>query len=68
MQAFSSTEQAGLETLAANEAPTEATLAEEGGAESAAAGILGSASSIGFKFAGLNQPTGSTNQPTGATG
>ena len=68
MAAFSSTEQAGLETLAASEAPTEASLAEEGGAESAGAGILGAASNIGFKFAGLSQPTGTGGQTTGVTG
>jgi hypothetical protein len=64
-QAATFSDQATLEQMAANEAPTEASLAEEGATFSAAAGLLGSASSVGFKFAGLGtQPAGTTNNPT----
>jgi hypothetical protein len=65
-QAAAFTAQAGLETLTANEAVPAAELAEEGGALAAGAGLLGSASSIGFKFAGLqnSQPfTGVSDTP-----
>jgi hypothetical protein len=62
-QAAAFTAEAGLQTLAANEAGPAAELAEQGGALAAGAGLLGSASSIGFKYAGL----GTGNAPTGGT-
>jgi len=70
-QATAFTEQAGLEDLASKEAPVAAELAEEGGALQAGAGLLGSASSLSFKVAGLNPgnagTTGVTSTPTGGS-
>ncbi len=59
LRPFRFTAQAGLEQLAANEAGPAAELAEEGGALQGGAGLLGSALSVSFKFAGL--PSGSSS-------
>jgi hypothetical protein len=65
-QAQAFTEQAGLETLTANEAPTAAELAEQGGAFQAGAGLLGNASSISLKF--LNTTPDPYTAGTGLSG
>jgi hypothetical protein len=67
-QARAFTEQAGLETLTANEAGPAAEAAETGAALNAAGSILSGASSTGFKFVGGPPPAGTgsttTNNPT----
>ena len=69
------TEQAGLETMEAQQAPVAAELATAGG-EYAAAGaeegavgsLLSSASGIGFKIGGLTSPSTSSGGGTGLSG